>query len=148
MSTIQHAKALSILFSMSALFSASSFAQSAAPTTDIERQQAKIVSRLYQATYGSVERCKHATPAAAQEFQTELTRFVKQNAGLMKQITESQYYGRARERFAPEQKVDPARDTPEKLAGECQFLAEILRTMLDNPDGRQSVKEFQETLSK
>ncbi len=146
MSMIERARVVSIVFSMSALFCASSFAQS--PAGDPDRQKAKLVSRLYQATYGSVERCKHATPAAAGEFQTELTRFVKQNASLMKLIVDSPHYARAREQFARHETVDPTRDTPENLAGECQFLAGLLRSMLDTPDGRQSAKEWQETLSK
>jgi hypothetical protein len=135
-----------IVLSMSALFCASSFAQ--APVVDPERQKAKIVSRTYQMTYGSAERCKQATPAAAAEYQTELTRFVKEHAALMKLVTESPHYAKAREQFARHEKADPARDTPEKLANECTYLASILRSMLDTPDGKQAAKDLQETLTK
>jgi hypothetical protein len=125
-----------------------SLAMAQTSSGDPERQKARIVSRTYQMTYGSVERCKRATPTAAEEFQKELTRFVKQNAALMKQVTESPHYARAREKFARHEKVNPARDTPEELAGECKYLAGLMRSMLDTPDGIQSVKEIQETLSK
>jgi hypothetical protein len=147
MSTIQRASVAAVVLGLvSALLCTQSLAQTTA--RDPEREKAKIVSRTYQMTYGSVERCKHATPAAAEEFQKELARFVKQNAALMKQVTESPHYAKAREHFAPEQKVDPAKDSPEDLAGECKFLAALMRSMLDTPDGIQSVKKNQETLSK
>src|SRR5262245_3949746 len=109
-----------VVLSMSALFCASSFAQS--PTGDPERQKAKIVSRTYQMTYGSKERCKNTA-----KFQTELARSVKEKTVYMRRVTGTPHYPRAREQSARHEKIDPARDTPEKLAGECQYLAELLR---------------------
>ncbi len=44
----------------------------------------------------------------------------------MKQIRQSPHYPKAREQFAKHEKADPARDKPEKLAGECHGGAAAL----------------------
>lgn len=133
---------------LGAVLSTASFAQAPPDTGQLEKSKEKIVSRLYQATYGQSERCKKAPPEIAAEFKNELTRFVEANGMLMKQLVQSPYYEPARQKFSKHDAADSARDTPEKLGGECKYLAELLRTMSDTPGGRKAVKEYEETLSK
>ena len=113
-----------------------------------ERAKSKLVSRLYQATYGYSEKCSKATPETAKDFERELSRFVERNSSLMKLVTESVYYEPAQSRFAKNAKVDPANDTPETIAGECKFLVSLMRDMNDTAKGQQSVKEYEAILSK
>lgn len=137
----------SVVFIFGALFPLASFAGASSDASPLEKSKAKIFSRLYQATYGQTERCKKAPPDIAAEFQSELTRFVEANGTLMKRVVQSQYYEPARQRFSKHEAVDPVRDTPEKLGGECKHLARILRSMSDTPEGKKTVKEYEETLS-
>lgn len=141
-------KTSSIIFVLGVSFSATSFAEPPTEIGQLEKSKAKIVSRLYQATYGQTERCKKAPPEIATEFQSELTRFIEANGKLMKQVVESKYYEPARQNFSKHETVDPARDTPEKLGGECKYLVQLLRSMSDTPEGKKAVKEYEGTLSK
>jgi len=141
-------KITSIVLLASTLFSGASFAEVPVDTRQLERNKAKIVSRLYQATYGQVERCKKATPDAAAEFQNELSRFVEINGNLIKQVIQSPYYDPARQRFSKHEAVDPVQDTPESLGRECKYLVQLLRSMNDTPEGKKSVKEYEALLSR
>lgn len=123
-------------------------AKTSAGSGSEDRTKAKIVSRLYQATYGARERCKKATPIAAAEFENDLTRFVGEKANLIKLVTQSPHYDSARQNFATHIVIDPAKETSEMLAGECNYLALMLRAMIDTPEGQKSAKEFETLLSK
>lgn len=127
----------------------STFAMAGTPvdTQADQRQAAKIVSRLYQATYGASERCKKATSDANAEFQRELSRFIEAEAQLMKLVTRSPYYSTARDEFAKYGAMDPARDTPESLAGDCKYLAELLRSLSQTPAGKSSIHQYEKLLS-
>jgi len=126
-----------------------SFASNAGtpPATDVERNKAKLVSRLYQATHGASERCKSANPKAAKEFQNELTAFLAANARLMELVIQSPHYVMARERFAKHKVIDPERDTPESLASECKYLAGLLQSMTNTPEGKKAAEEYERLLS-
>jgi len=141
-------KLSSIALLISTLFSIASFAETPADTSQLEKNKAKIVSRLYQATYGRKEGCKKATPDVAAEFESELTRFVENNDNLIKLVIHSPYYDRARQIFSKHETLDPVRDTPEKLGVECKYLAQLLRSMSDTSEGKKAVKEYEEILSK
>jgi hypothetical protein len=141
-------KLLPIVVLIGVLFPPAIFAGTPGDSSAPEKRKSKIVSRLYQATYGSAERCKKAPPDVAAEFQSELTRFVETNGHLMKLVVRSPYYEPARQKFSRHEAIDPARDTPEKLARECQHLAQLLRSMSDTPEGKKAVKEYEGALSK
>lgn len=112
----------------------------------VDAQKAKVVSRLYQATLGANERCKKAAPDASKEFQSELARFNLANANLMKLVRQSPYYESAHQGFAEFLKQNPPIDSPE-LSSECKGLAWILRSMVDDPAGRNATKEYEVLLS-
>ncbi len=136
----------SIIMLFIALCSTASFAETPSDNSMSERAKAKTVSRLYQATYGSSERCKKATPEVNLEFQNELNHFVEVKANLMKLITQSPYYDSAVKQFSEFGAVDS--DTPEMLTSECKYLALTLRSMIDTPEGKNAAKEFEDLLSK
>lgn len=136
-----------IVFLISLLFSVASFGEVPTGSRQLEKHKYKIVSRIYQATYGQTERCKKAPPEIAVEFQNELTRFVEVNENLMGLVIHSPYYELARQKFAKHEVIDPVRDTPEKLGMECDYLAQGLRSLIDTPEGKKSLKEFEEILS-
>src|SRR5450830_553238 len=138
--------AIVIVTSLITSFYLLSFAGEPSNISVTERNKAKIVSRLYQATFGSIERCQKATPDAAKEFENELHRFVDLNANLVNLVTQSPHYNDARKKFSHHETMDPARDNPESLAGECKYLALLLRSMNDSPDGKNAVKEYEAQL--
>lgn len=113
-----------------------------------ERTKSKLVSRLYQATYGYSEKCSKATLDAAKEFENELSRFESQNSNLMNLVTQSPYYKPAQLRFSKYSKIDPTKDTPESIAKECQFLTSLMREMNDTAKGKEVVREYEAALSK
>lgn len=116
------------------------------PKGGLERKKAHVVNRLYQLTDGAMTRCQSATPAAKQEFNAELKRFKKTNKRLMTMMVESPHYANAKVQHAPEP-IDPAKDTPESLAGNCEFVSMLMRSMLDTEEGRKAALEFEELLS-
>jgi hypothetical protein len=61
---------------------------SIATDTDTATTQ-KIVSRLYQATFGASERCKMAPPESASEFKAEFDRFGAKYPELLKLLKAS-----------------------------------------------------------
>ncbi|MES2262198.1 MAG: hypothetical protein V4724_27070 [Pseudomonadota bacterium] len=126
------------------LLSITSIAAVPVDANQLERNKAKIVSRLYQASYGPEERCKKSVPAAAAEFSNELQRFSKNNANLISLLTKSPYYDLAKKDYSS----DSADDTPQTLAEECEFYVVLLRSMNETPEGKAAVKEFEEILSK
>jgi hypothetical protein len=107
----------------------------------------KIVSRLYQATFGGRERCKMAPPEAAGEFNAEFDRFSAKYPDLLDLLRSSPFYDPARHQFLQLSASMAARDTPKSLAAECKGLAQLLRSMIDQPEGQKAVREFTARLS-
>lgn len=141
-------KKLYLITLLAVLFSNASFAEPVTEKSQLEKNKAKIVSRLYQATYGETARCQKAPSDIATEFQKELTRFVELNDKLMKLVVGSPYYDPARQTFSKLATIDPTRDTPQKLGMECKYLAQLLHSMNDSPEGKKAVKEYVDMLSK
>lgn len=130
------------------ILSTPSFAGEDSVTETNERKKAKLVSRLYQATYGSIKRCEKASLEAALDFKNSLRRFEKKNEYLMKLVTESPYYEKAKTDYLNHYEVDPNHDTKEALTRECEYYHYILESMMDTPEGNKATKKFIETLLK
>ena len=127
--------------------SQSALAQSDTSTVDNEILKRKIVSRLYQVTYGSSLRCQGATDDAKKEQQTELSKFIETYPVLMKQVTESKYYEPARVDFEEFVLASAQRDTTESLSSECEYSAYILRE-LNAASGEQGApKKYERILA-
>ena len=107
----------------------------------------KIVSRLYQATFGMSERCKMAPTESADEFKAEFDRFSAKYPDLLNLLRSSPFYGPARQHFLQLSASLAARDTPQSLAAECKALAQLLRSMIDQPEGQRAVRDYTAQLS-
>lgn len=108
---------------------------------------AKIVSRLYQATFGASERCKMAPAESADEFKVEFDRFRAKYPDLLNLLKSSPFYEPARQHFAQLSASMAARDTPRSLAAECKGLAQLVRSMIDQPEGQEAVRDYTARLS-
>jgi hypothetical protein len=108
---------------------------------------AKMVSRLYQATFGGSERCKMAPPESADEFNAEFDRFNAKYPDLLELVRSSPFYEPARQHFLQLSASMAARDTPQSLGAECKALAQLLRSMIDQPDGQKAVRDYTTRLS-
>jgi hypothetical protein len=107
----------------------------------------KIVSRLYQATFGGSERCKMAPPESAYELNAEFDRFSAKYPDLLNLLKSSPFYEPARQHFLQLSASMAARDTPKSLAAECKGLAQLLRSMIDQPGGQKAVHDYMARLS-
>jgi hypothetical protein len=102
----------------------------------------RIVWRLYQATFGASARCKMALPESAGEFETAFDRFSEKYPNLLNLLRSSPYYESARQSFLQASTSRAAQDTPQSLAAECKGLAQLLRSMIDEPEGQKAVRGY------
>jgi phosphate-selective porin len=107
----------------------------------------KTVSRLYQATFGANKRCKMAPGQSAGEFKSEFDRFSAKYPELLNLLKASPYYEAARQRFLQMSASMAARDTPQSLAAECKGLAQLLRSMVDLPEGQKAAHDYESRLA-
>lgn len=120
------------------------YAQSMA---DSERQKAKIISRLYQATYGAQQRCGAAT--GAQSHRETLARFRASYPELVSLMDSSPHLAAARDRFQVMLDTGALPQASEDgLRKECQALESILRSLVDAPAGAEAVAGYIEVLKK
>ena len=119
----------------------------AADTVHTEREKAKLVSRFYQITYGSSEKCKSAPLESAKKFQTVLDRFLATNEKIMALVVNSPHYAAAQTGYAKYATLDTERDTPESLTQECEYMATFMSWLIDSPYWPRMVKEHEEMLS-
>jgi hypothetical protein len=107
----------------------------------------KIVLRLYELTFGASERCKTAPPESAQEFKSEFDRFSAKYPDLLPPLKSSPYYEPSRQQFLQVMASMAPRDTPQSMATECKALTQLLRAMIDQPEGQKAMHEYIEQLS-
>lgn len=117
-------------------------AQEAAPT---EGQKAKVVSRVYQATYGAQLRC-----GASPEWETHgktLERFRSTYPELIQLVDSSPFFPVAKESFQGFLVANPPSKVSEKnLTLECESLEAILRSLIDGPGAREAVAGYVQLL--
>ena len=107
----------------------------------------KIVSRLYELTFGASERCRIAPPESAQAFKSEFDRFSAKYPDLLPLLKSSPYYEPSRQQFLRVIASMAPRDTPQSIATECTALTQLLRAMIDQPEGQKAMREYIEQLS-
>ncbi len=123
-------------------------AQGTSTARDGAASRAKLVNRLYQATFGGEKFCRSASSEAATEFERELLRVKSSYPQLLKLLVEAPEYEAARLGFDEFLNQSRPGATTETLSSECRALASILRTLVDDSSGPTAVVEYQETLSK
>jgi hypothetical protein len=114
---------------------------------DVEPQKAKLVSRIYQATYGAQKRCS-TSPEGAANLGKSVELFRSKFPELVRLVDSSPYFGPARDNFQkflddPSTKVSDA-----ALLQECQSVDHILHSLLDAPGGNEAVAEYIQLLKK
>lgn len=108
-----------------------------------EKMKSKIVSRMYQATFGANEYCQKALPETRKAFEDTLARFVSKNTKLVKLIEESPYYEQAKATMQSNKykKV-------EDVDNDCKGLNWMLGSMLDTENGQKALTEYETILLK
>lgn len=113
---------------------------------DVEKEKAKLVYRLYQATYGAQQRC--GASAGASHGAT-LARFRAAYPELVALLDASPYLAQARDRFTTLQESGALPQPDEEgLRGECQRLESILRSLIDAPGSAEAVAGYVDLLKK
>ena len=113
---------------------------------DVEKEKAKLVYRLYHATYGAQQRCGASAGASHGE---TLARFRAAYPELVALLDASPYMAQARDRFMTllDSGALPQPDE-EGLRGECQGLEAILRALIDAPGSAEAVAGYVDILKK
>ena len=108
-----------------------------------ERAKAKIVSRMYQATFGAEEYCGKASPEYKKSFDDALKHFITQNAQLVNMIQSSPYYEKA---------IATMESNKNKPTGvidnDCKGLAWMLNSLTDTHGGQKAIEEYEKILQK
>jgi hypothetical protein len=130
---------LGVLFSISA---------ATAQDTPIDKQKAKIVSRVYQLTYGADAICKRFSPQESDQVSSAVIRFKNTYPELMMLVDQSSYLERAQNHFAGlmERIAKSASKNP-KEAG-CQELLILLNQSIDTENGKKGILDIIAQLKK
>lgn len=112
---------------------------------DVEKDKAKLVYRLYQATYGAQQRCGASDPSDG----ATLARFRSVYPELVALLDASPYLAQARDRFTTLQDSGALPQPGEAgLRSECQGLEAILRALIDAPGSAEAVAGYVDLLKK
>jgi hypothetical protein len=112
---------------------------------DVEKEKAKLVYRLYQATYGAQQRCG----ASHSSHGETLARFRSAYPELVALLDASPYLAQARDRFTT--LLDSGalpQPGEEGLRSECRGLEAILRALIDASGSAQAVAGYVDLLKK
>jgi hypothetical protein len=108
---------------------------SAAQEGSLERQKAKIVSRVYQLTYGAEEMCKRYSPQESNQVSEAVAKFKNTYPELMKLVKESPYLDKAKKRMSI--LIDRMEKNPEDT--ECLAAYNMLQQCTDTESGKQDI---------
>jgi hypothetical protein len=111
-----------------------------------DAQTAKIFGRLYTVTFGAREYCEKAPAEAATAYKVQIDRFSREYPNLLALLQSSPYYEAARRDISDSVKARLANETPESLAADCNEFSYLLKSMIDDPAGRDAERGFEERL--
>jgi len=139
------------MFALRSLLLAGMVSLSALPTgahaqrvPDVEKDKAKLVYRLYQATYGAQQRCG----VSAGHGET-LARFRAAYPELVGLLDASPYLAQARDRFTALQDSGALPQLDDVgLRRECEGLEAILRALIDAPGSAEAAAGYVDLLKK
>jgi len=111
----------------------------AAQDAPVDRQKAKIVSRVYQLTFGADAICKRFSPQESAEVSLAVIRFKKAYPELMMLVEQSLYLEPAKIRFTGmmERMAESASKDPRKAG--CQESLILLNQSIDTENGKQGI---------
>jgi hypothetical protein len=139
-----HRNVIWALFLISAI--ALPFTASAGDSEDARAE--KTAGRLYAATFGASEFCEKAPPEAASAFRGEFARFSREYPTLLALLRSSPHYNAARLSFSDFAKAKLAKEAPESIAADCNAFSLLLKSMIDDPAGRNAEHGYEEQLGK
>lgn len=130
---------LGVLFSISV---------AAAQDAPIDKQKAKIVSRVYQLTYGADALCKRFSSQESAQVSSAVIRFKKAYPELMMLVEQSPYFEPAKSRFAEklERIAESASNDPRKAV--CQESLILLNQFIDTANGKEGILDVITQLKK
>ena len=112
---------------------------------DVEKERAKLVYRLYQATYGAQQRCGASAPSHGET----LARFLSAYPELITLLDASPYLAQARDRFTALQDSGALPQLDEEgLRRECRGLEAMLRALIDAPGSAEAVAGYVDILKR
>jgi len=111
----------------------------AAQDAPIDKQKAKIVSRVYQLTYGADALCKRFSPQESTQVSSAVIRFKKAYPELMMLVEQSPYFEPAKSRFTAkmERIAESASKDPRKAG--CQESLILLNQFIDTASGKDGI---------
>jgi hypothetical protein len=114
----------------------------AAELTDVEREQRKIVSRLYQATDASLALCPEKERPL---FKESLKRFRETYPKLNELVEGSKFRAHAIESYSDDIVRDKSA-SEKQLSARCRYMKSLLDSMIDTASGQESVQQMTNTL--
>jgi hypothetical protein len=106
----------------------------------------KIVGRLYTVIFGAREYCEKAPAEAATAYKAEIDRFSQEYPHLLALLKSSPYYEVAGKYISDSFKARLAKETAATLAADCNAFSHVLKSMIDDPAGRDAERGFEEQL--
>lgn len=122
-----------------------SYAQTA-PNSQIRTPKTEAGFKIFQFTYGAVERCKLAPPESSQAYQTQLDRLKTDYPKLVQLVVESSNYSWYKDELDKVMKSLP--QNTQSATGDCGAFTFMLKASLDDPMGRKTLEGIADILSK
>lgn len=114
----------------------------------IDREKAKIVSRVYQATYGAEVMCKRFSPQESAQVSAAVLRFKMAYPELMALVEQSSYFEPAKNRFIVKMEKMAASALMEPRKAGCQEALTLLNQFLDTANGKEGIMDVITQLKK
>jgi hypothetical protein len=121
------------------------FAASAENQNDAQIE--KIVGRLYTVIFGARAYCEKAPAKAATAYKAEIDRFSQEYPHLLTLLKSSPYYETTAKGISDFLTAQLAKETPATLAADCNAFAQVLKFMIDDPEGRDAEHGYEDQLS-
>jgi hypothetical protein len=117
----------------------------AVPNSQVRTAKTEAGFRIFQFTYGAVERCKLASSESSQAYDIQLARLKADFPKLVQSVAESPNHSWYKEELDRVMKSLP-QDT-QSATGDCRAFTYLLKTSLDDPIGRKTLEHFTDILS-
>ena len=117
---------------------------SLAQDTNLDRNKAKIVLRVYQLTYGADEMCKRYSPEKSSQVSAEVMKFKKMYPELMNLVENSPYFDQVKKQMS--QLIDSMSNTPQYA--DCPALLYMLHQFTESESGKEGIKDIVAQLKK
>ena len=111
-----------------------------------DAQIKKVVGRLYTVIFGARAYCEKAPAEAATAYKTQIDRFSHEYPHLLALLKSSPYYETTGKSISDFLKTQLAKETPATLATDCNAFSQALKSMIDDPEGRDAERLYEDQL--